>query len=350
MRILITGGAGFIAGHLAERLAAAGHELTLLDLVEPPLARRRHRVVLGDVRDAAAVDRALDGVEAVFHLAAAHHDFGITRDTYFDVNEGSSRVLCERMAARGIERACFFSSVAVYGTAPEPLVESGPTQPEGPYGASKLAGERVFAAWAAERPGRRALVIRPTVVFGRDNFANMYSLIRQIASGAYVRVGAGENVKSLVYVENLVAATLYLWQRSDAPAFDVVNVVDKPDLTSGEIGDAIFTALGRRPLPVRIPLAGALALAAPFDVAARLTGRNLPISRARVRKLFAARTCFDAGKLAATGFRAEVPLREGIARMARWFQEEGRHRQPVSHIPPATVGGALAATHRVAGG
>jgi nucleoside-diphosphate-sugar epimerase len=350
MRILLTGGSGFIAGHLAERLAAAGHELTLFDLVEPPAARRGYGFVRGDVRDRAALDRALEGCDAVFHLAAAHHDFGLATETYFAVNEGAARVLCDAMTARGIGNVVFYSSVAVYGGAPEPHVENGPTDPEGPYGASKLAGEKVFEAWAAEAPGRRALVIRPTVVFGRDHFANMYSLIRQIASGAYVRVGAGENVKSLVYVENIVAATLYLWQRPDAPAFDVFNVVDKPDLTSAEIADAIFDALGRRPLPVRLPLAGALALAVPFDVASRLTGRNLPISRARVRKLFASRTCFEASKLAATGFRAEVPLREGIARMVRWYMAEGRHRTPVSHLPPAEVGGTLAATHRVAAG
>jgi nucleoside-diphosphate-sugar epimerase len=254
------------------------------------------------------------------------------------------------MDGAGIRELCFYSSVAVYGDAPEPRTERTTPAPAGPYGASKLAGERVVRAWTERGEGRRALVMRPTVVFGPRNFANMYSLIRQIAAGRYVRVGAGMNVKSLVYVDNVVNATLALWGRDGAPAFDVVNAVDKPDLTSEQIADAIYDALGRAPTRVRLPLGVAVVLGTPFDLVSRTTGRNLPISRARIRKLFAAQTKFEAERLAELGIASVVPLREGIARMVRWYMAQGRREQPVSHIPPARVGGIAAATAKAATG
>jgi nucleoside-diphosphate-sugar epimerase len=336
VNILITGGSGFIGRVFAEQLSAAGHRLVNLDLVAPDTAGVFARDVRGDVRDPASVARAMDGCDAVLHLAAAHHDFGIERDTYFAVNEGAARILCQAMDDAGVTKACFFSSCAVYGEVPEPRREDGPTAPDSPYGASKLAGEAVFRAWSG-RGDRRTLVIRPTVTFGPRNFANMYSLIRQIDAGRYLSVGAGTNIKSLSYVENIVDATLMLWAREDLPAFDVFNYIDKPDLTSRQIADAIYRALGRTPPSFSVPTPLALLLGLPFDAVIALTGRNLPVSTARIRKLAVAQTKFEADKLAAAGFVPRVPLEQGIERMVQWYVREGRAQRPVWHIPPAAV-------------
>jgi nucleoside-diphosphate-sugar epimerase len=291
----------------------------------------------------------MSGVEEVIHLAAAHHDFGIAPQTYFDVNEGGARVLCDAMEAAGIRRACFYSSVAVYGDVPEPRTENVTPAPTSPYGASKLAGEEVFRSWTERGDGRRVLVMRPAVVFGPRNFANMYALIRQIYSRLFLPIGDGTNVKSTAYVENLVGATFHLLSRADGPAFDVYNYVDTPDLTSREICDAITESLGRRTLALSLPLPVAVALAMPFDGIIRLTGRNLPISTARVRKLATAQTRFDASRVRSTGFVAGVSLRDGLRRMTDWFVREGRFEPVVSHLPPARLGDALVATRKAAG-
>lgn len=340
MHHLVTGGAGFIGRLLTTALLARGDRVTVLDLV--PYARPRPgepaptRVVRGDVRDPEAVRAALAGCDSVFHLAAAHHDFGIDRTTYFGVNEGAAEVLCTAMDAAGVRDVCFYSSVAIFGDAPEPHHEDAPTAPNNDYGASKLAGERVFRRWAESAPGRRALIVRPTVTFGPGNFANMFSLIRQIDSGLFVQVGAGDNVKSLSYVENLVDATLFLWDQPPASPFEAYHWVEKPDMTSGQIAVAISTTLGRGVPRLRIPLGVAVVLAAPFDLVIRLTGRNLPISSARVRKLAADRTKFEADKVRAAGFRPRVTLDEGIRRMVAWYRTEGSRQTPVRHLPPAS--------------
>ncbi|MHC4946784.1 MAG: NAD-dependent epimerase/dehydratase family protein [Planctomycetota bacterium] len=334
MKVCVTGGSGFIGCYFCRELTARDDEVVVLDLIDPPAGVPHHRFVRGDIRDPVAVREALDGCEAVVNLAAAHHDFGIADETYFSVNEGGSRIVCAAMDELGIGRAVFYSTVAVYGAAPSPLAETTEPRPLTPYGASKLAGEVVFREWTEQGGGRRCLVIRPTVTFGVDNFANVYSLIRQIHGRKFLKIGRGDNIKSLSFVDNLVAATLHLAGRDELPAFDVYNYVDKPDLTSHGIADVIYEALGRRAPRWRAPLWMALVAGLPFDAVIAVTGRNLPISTARMRKL-CTETLFEADKVRAAGFEAPVPLAEGLRRMVAWYLEKGRHESAQWHQPPA---------------
>lgn len=341
MTTFITGGAGFIGRYFCERLMAAGQPFVVFDLVKPEFDIGSNKSVVGDVRDEKAVRAAIGGCSRVLHLAAAHHDFGINHDTYFDVNENGSRILSDEMDAAGISELCFFSSVAVYGEAPEPHFEDSPKNPKHPYGASKLAGERVLGEWVRRGGARRCLVIRPTITFGPRNFANMYSLIRQIESGKFARVGKGENVKSLSYVENIVGAALYLWSKPDRPSWDIYNYIEKPDLTSAQIAGQIYTSLSKKPWPFTVPLGLALFMALPFDIVIKLTGKNLPVSGMRIKKLFSSQTKFEADKLLKAGWVSPVKLTEGLDRMTKWYLTEGKFKPAVWRTPPEKVGGAL---------
>jgi len=165
----------------------------------------------------------------------------------------------------------------------------------------------------------------------------MYSLIRQIDSGRFLQVGNGRNIKSLVYVENLVAATLLAWRREPALAFDVLNVVDKPDLSSRRIAEIVSQALGK-PFPRwSVPLGLGLALGWPFDAFSRITGRRSPVSTARIRKYAVDQTKFEADKLARLGFRATISLEEGLKRMVDWYRKEGHRGAAAPRLPPARV-------------
>jgi nucleoside-diphosphate-sugar epimerase len=337
VKYCITGGSGFIGGYFCQTLAAAGHELTILDLIDPPPGTPHHCYVKGDIRDADACREALRGCDGVLHLAAAHHDFGIEHDCYFSVNEAASQVLCDVMDELGLRSICFYSTVAVYGDAPEPHHEEAPCQPNSPYGASKLAGEAIFRTWTEKGDGRRCLVIRPTVTFGPRNFANRYTLIRQIHRGRYFIVGKGENIKSLSYIENIVDASLYLWDRSDLPAFDVYDYVEKPDMTSIRITQTVYEALGKKMPAFRFPMWLALLGALPFDIVIALTGKNLPISSARIRKMCSVQTKFEADKVLKAGFKPKVSLAEGIHRMVNWYVAEGKDQSADWHQPPTEI-------------
>jgi nucleoside-diphosphate-sugar epimerase len=336
MKILVTGATGFIGTKLCERLRRDGHQVVGLDLWLPSADQHLDAFIRGDIRDPDAVRRALAGCDTVFSLAAAHHDFGIDEATYFDVNEQGSRVICDACDAAGIRRLCWYSSCAVYGDCPAPRHEGATPRPNNPYGASKLAGEEVFRAWAARGEGRSALVVRPTITFGPGNVANMYSLIKQVASGRFVIAGEASNYKSLSYVENLVDATMHLWQRNEQ-GMALYNFVEKPDLRSREIAQAVADALGRPRAGITLPVPVVLALALPFDLFTAVTGKDLGISSMRVRKLFLWETRFEADRLAEAGFRSAVPVREGIRRMVQWWSSAGSSGKPVWRQPPAQV-------------
>lgn len=336
MRVCVTGATGFIGRYICDRLARDGHAVVGTDLIPPDPDQRLGEFVQADVRDPSAMRRVISGCDSIVSLAAAHHDFGIDEPTYYAVNEQASRIICDEADRAGIGRLCWYSSCAVYGSCPAPRHEGATPQPINPYGASKLAGERVFREWAARGGGRAALVMRPTITFGPGNVANMYSLIRQVSSGRFVIAGKATNYKSLSYVENLVDATMYLWSR-EGQGMQVFNFIDKPDLTSREIAQAVADALGRaRPGP-NLPMPLVLAMAVPFDAVTAITGKDLGISSMRVKKLFRSETRFESDALAAAGFRSAVPLREGIARMVRWWKRAGAAARPKWRQPPASV-------------
>ena len=336
-RIVVTGGSGFIGAHFCHVFKERGDEIVILDLIEPSADIPHDRFVQGDIRDEVAVREALEGCDEILHLAAAHHDFGIEERTYFDVNENGSHIITGVMDEFGIRRITFYSTAAVYGSAIPPLSEETPPQPESFYGKSKLAGERVLEEWVQQGDGRRCLVIRPTVTYGANNFANMYSLLRQIDKGRFFFASGSSNIKSLSYIENIADATLFLMDKDDLSAFEVFNYIDKPDLTSVEIAESCYTSLGKKIPRLRIPMWILLLGAIPFDIIIALTGKNLPVSTPRIRKLFVDQTKFEAQKIIDAGFKAEASVRDGIERTAAWYLKRGKNESAQWHQPPTEV-------------
>ena len=323
MRIALTGGTGFIGSRLGELLTSAGHQVIAIDIY-PPRDELPFEFVRCDVRDQPELEKACDGCDAIFHLAAAHHDYGISTDTFDGVNIGGMRSVCGAATQLGISDVVFYSTVAVFGAAKPPLNESTRPLPISDYGRSKLAAESVLQEWTSQNESNRALVMRPTVTFGRNNFANMFSLIRQIESGKYLQIGKCENVKSLSYVENLIAATLFAWGRKERAAWEVYNYVEKPDLTSKQIAETIYSALGRPAPRFVLPYLLARLMVFPLDLFSQITGKNFSVSGARIRKFSRDVTQFEASAIQEIGFRPSHDLPSGITEMTKWYVEEGK--------------------------
>lgn len=316
MKILLTGGSGFIGSHFHNFIP---HEkLINLDII-PPKFQHNTIFVKGDIRVKEDVRAALKDhdVKTIISLAAKHHDFGIGHEEYFDTNEEGTRIICSAATERGIKEFVFFSSVAVYGPCERPSSEDQTPKPDAAYGASKLAAERVLTEWAAEDPERKVLIIRPTVVFGPNNVANMFNLIRQIDSGLYFHIGKADNIKSIAYVENIVQATLFLMERM-TPGISILNYADEPQLTSREIAETIADELNKK-VRLTLPRWLALAVGLPFDFVIKLTGKNLPVSTARIKKLNT-QTFHSPARVLATGFRPPFTTSEGLRKMVRWYQ------------------------------
>ncbi len=152
----------------------------------------------------------------------------------------------------------------------------------------------------------------------------MYNLIDQIAKGRYINIGNGSNIKSVAYMENLVEACLFLVNKLST-GVHIYNYADSPHLTTRELTKLIFTALGKRPPRVKIPLSVALLLGQPFDWAIRLTGKNLPISTARIKK-FCTTTHHKSDKIFKEGFKPKFTIEEGLHKMVNWYLTENNRR------------------------
>jgi UDP-glucose 4-epimerase len=218
-RVLVTGGAGFIGHHLVAALLRRGHEVTVLDDLSLGRADRlpaEVRLVVGDLRDSAALSDALDGVRHVFHLAAvvsvrASVD-GFVRDA--EVNLMGTLRLLDAMRGREIEKAMLASSMAVYSDSVTgaPLREDHPTTPAAPYGAAKLAAEHYWHL-VCPRFGAAATVLRYFNTYGPGQTPTPYvgvitHFAERILRGEPPTIyGDGEQRRDFVHVDDIVAAT-----------------------------------------------------------------------------------------------------------------------------------------------
>ena len=349
MRVLVTGGAGFIGSHLADRLLAAGHEVRALDVLDPqvhpdgPPAYLDPQVelIVADVRDADAVGRALDGIDAVVHLAAVvgvgQSMYEIRR--YVDVNAVGCAVLLEQVVERRdrIGRLVVASSMSIYGEGqyrdprtgqgglapglrpeaqltarrweletadgplePELTAETKPLLPTSVYAISKRDHEELCLSVGAAY-GIPSLALRLFNVYGpRQALGNPYTGVaaifgsRLLNGHAPVAFEDGRQTRDFVNVAD-VARAFHMAVESDAA------------------GQALNVCTGR-PSSV-IDIAEGLARGLDVDIAPEV------VDRYRAGDI---RHCVgDPARTAeALGFRAEVAIDDGLAELATWMADQ----------------------------
>jgi len=237
MRALVTGGAGFIGSSLVDRLLAAGHQVTAFDnfstgqrpFLEGALRQPGFRLAEGDTLDLPALTRAMEGHDFVFHLAAnADVRFG-TEQPRRDLEQNTLATfnVLEAMRAAGARRVAFSSTGSVYGE-PEvfPTPESCPFPVQTSlYGASKLAGEGLIAAYCSGF-GFQGYVFRFVSILGeRYTHGHVFDFYRKLlADPREIEVlGDGRQRKSYLHVQDCLDAVLTVIEKAQAP-FNVYNL------------------------------------------------------------------------------------------------------------------------------
>lgn len=317
-KILLTGCSGYIGRNMVPFLKQKGFSVVGLDRKPYPL-HNLDEFIQSDLRDDMFLKRIPEGVDTICHLAAAKDDWGLSHEEYFSDNVAATRKLLDVGVARGIKNWLFYSSVAVLGPSSDALSEAAPLAPQGAYGESKAEGEKLFRQLAEREPSARITILRPSVVFGPDNppNTNLYRLIDSIHRNRFVMVGKGDAIKTTSYIENLVAATLFLIERM-SEGVQTLIYVDEPKLSTADMVDQIYKLLQKHPSKWSVPLGIAAPLAHIADVAAALTRRDLAITAARIKK-FCRPTNFDATMLRNLGFEQPVPIEEALRRTVDWY-------------------------------
>lgn len=311
MKITLIGASGFVGTRLLDLLQGnPDYDLKNVDLL--PSHFFNDITVIGDVREQEQMDKEIAGSDVVVLLAAQHRDDVSPVSLYYDTNVGGMKVTLEAMEKNGVKRIVFFSSVAVYGLNKPNPDENYPADPFNHYGKSKWQAEEVLQEWYKTHLDWNINIIRPTVIFGERNRGNVYNLLKQISGGKFLRVGSGNNKKSMAYVGNIVAFVKYMIDNVTS-GYNVFNYVDKPDFTMNELVSVIEKVLSKKIPATHFPYWMGMMGGYCFDLLAKITGKKLAISSVRVKK-FCATTEFDATKVHSCGFKAPFTLEEGLSR------------------------------------
>jgi len=309
----VSGAAGCVGQAFLERLNSVRAEAVGLDVTSPPEDLGMVSWIQGDILEAGSYAEKLRGIDVVVHLAAIAHSSPNTKeeaDRIWKVNLEGTKTLIIAAAEYGVRRFLHISTVAVLSPSGEGV--------ESAYADSKRAAEREVLGF-----GDRIEVVgvRPTTVYGPNDWGNVYKLIRWVDRGLPAIIGSGANRKSLVYSRNLADALLFLSKHGKSG--EVYVVTDGGDVSIRDIVRAISRALGGGNRWPPIPFAVANAAVCVNEWAAERFGLPRLFGRGMVAKL-TEETVYDPSPLFSLGFQPLYGFNEGMQETVEWYKRSAR--------------------------
>ncbi|MGF1745862.1 UDP-glucose 4-epimerase family protein [Vibrio minamisatsumaniensis] len=257
MRLLITGGAGFVGSRVVELAEECAWQVVLV--VRDTAKLQPNCFMISSIGAETDWTGAFRGVDCVVHCAARVHQMNeIEQDVltaYRDINTLGTLNLAKQAADAGVKRFVFVSSIKVNGEFSEPNLPFEPNlknTPQDPYGFSKYEAE-VELAKLSKETGLEVVIIRPPLVYGPGVKANFLSMMRSIDKGIPLPFGAINNQRSLVYLDNLSDLILTCCEHPMAPGHTFL-ASDDHDVSTTKLMQTIARAMGKSPRLIPIPM------------------------------------------------------------------------------------------------
>ena len=324
MRVLLTGGNGFVGSHILDLLRASGHDVALLlrrtSDTRFIVGHLPHvHVHYGSLADSRSLEKAMRGAHAVIHCAGKTKVLRVSE--YYRVNhDGTRNVVCAVNACRdSVRHLVHISSLAVSGPGviDRPARETDPPRPVSEYGWSKLRGEgevtrHCQVPWT---------VLRPAAVYGpRDG--DFLSVFQAVHRHIVPLFDGGKRALNLIHVQDVAESVRRCLGRTEAMG-KVYHVAAAPPCTQAELLRQIATQMGVRPLRLHIPVRTLHPLCVAQEMLSRLRGRPNALSRDKLAEIRAPGWVCTTDRIRRDlGFVATTSLGEGVARTLEWYRQE----------------------------
>lgn len=335
MKLLITGGTGFIGSRLSVRARAGGHDIVVVGLTNTDAERDRLEelqalgieVRVGQLQDRDFVRASLVGCDAVIHLAAAQHEANVPDAYFHTVNVDATRTLLEACIDLGVKRFVYGSTIGVYGSANDTaLDEESPPRPENIYGVTKLEAENLVKSHADRLD---VTVVRISETYGPGDL-RLLKLFKAVQSGWFAMIGRGLNRRQPIHVQDLVRGLLLAVEHPAAVGQTILLAGPAP-LTTREMVRDIAAALDSSVRNVRLPMWPMLLAAHTLERALKPLHIQPPLHRRRL-DFFKKSFWFSTTKAKRLiGFEPMIPFAVGARDTAGWYRREGL-------LEPATAG------------
>jgi nucleoside-diphosphate-sugar epimerase len=328
VNVLVTGATGFTGGHLATTLARRGHRVKAL-VRERSRARFRASEAaragaiesIGDLTDGAAVARAAEGADVVYHIAATYREAGQPDSAYTAVNVEGTRTVLVAAKAAGARRVVHCSTGGVHGHIERPpAAEDAPLAPGDVYQETKLAAESLAREFG-EREGLDVVIARPIGIYGPGD-TRFLRMFRGIARGRFPLLGRGDVFYHLTYIDDLVEG-FRLCGETPRAAGRTYILAGPRYTTLQELTVLIACELGVPPPRWHLPVWPFWVAGLACEIVCVPLRIEPPIYRRRV-DFFTKSRAFDTTRARTElGYVPKVDLQEGIHLTATWYKEQG---------------------------
>ncbi len=325
MKVLITGGTGFLGKQLALKLRSLGDVVTVVGR-NPTIGQQLEvagiHFVAADLRDAAAMRAACRGQDCVFHCGAFSSPWGHRQD-FYDINVLGTRHVVEGCLAHEVQRLVHVSTSAVYFTYADQcqIMESQPfAPPVNAYAATKQLAE--LAIGNAQQQGLSVITIRPRGIFGPGDTSILPRLLRASEGTGIPLIAKGQAMVDVTYVDNVVDALRCCQIAPESLSGRVYNITNGEPLALFDLFDRLAQQLDQtlKFKPLGFPIA--YGLAAMMERYATLSrGQEPTMTRYTVGLLAFSQTLAIDAAIAELGYRPQINLNDGLTKFAQWWQQ-----------------------------
>jgi nucleoside-diphosphate-sugar epimerase len=319
MNYLIFGSSGFIGGHLFDYINTQENEnpnIFNFDIVNSEITFVES--IYTDVRK--SIDYEIDNKyeSIIYNLAAIHVTPGHLDSEYFETNVLGATNICNFARLNNINTIVFTSSISVYGTSEEIKTEESLPLPNTAYGISKLNAEYIHKIWQAEDPiNRKLIIVRPGVVFGKNEKGNFTRLFKSLKKGFFFYPGRKDTLKAAIYVKDLVRI-LYSTSMNEKSGVLILNLSYFPPPSIELICNSMCKVIGAKFPNLVLPSFFLKFTAGLIYQLAKIFGKKLNgINPDRVKKLMIS-TNVSGEKLAKSDYAIKFSLDEGLR---DWYKD-----------------------------